>query len=100
MQRKPDALRGGWSCSFIFTGEGPGYAGCAKSQSDRFTTFRSAAEFYWAAGALCQSAADVVSLLPSGRVNICTGGMTNLKCLWGNVGEHIRLPNARRTRGL
>ncbi len=31
---------GGWSCSFIFTGEGPGYAGCAKSQAERFETFR------------------------------------------------------------
>jgi len=122
---------GGWSCSFIFSGEGPGYAGCANSQSERFTTFRvtrhtgslppkSAAEFYWTAGAcamgpgpiapgkpdqpdrvLCQSAADVVSLLPSGRVHICTGGMTNLKCLWGNVGENTPklAPGRQRTVG-
>jgi hypothetical protein len=64
-------------------------------------------EFYWAAGAcsmggpgpiapgkpnvparvLCQSLADVVSLLPGGRLGICRGGETSPNCLSGNAGQ-------------
>jgi hypothetical protein len=31
---------GGWSCSFIIATEGPGLAGCVRSQSERFKVFR------------------------------------------------------------
>lgn len=31
---------GGWSCSFTFAGEGPGFAGCARALSDRLEVYK------------------------------------------------------------